>query len=102
MSTTVNPVPAGMHTVTPHLICDGAAEAIEFYVRAFGATSSGAMQGPDGKVNSAEFVLAGQTFLSYEGGPHFSFSQGISLFVRCIHGLRGNGFPLEYRGPQRE
>jgi PhnB protein len=31
-------IPDGMHTVTPHLICAGAADAIEFYKKAFGAT----------------------------------------------------------------
>ena len=31
----VNPIPNGMHTVTPHLVCAGAAEAIEFYKKAF-------------------------------------------------------------------
>ena len=30
-------IPQGMHTVTPHLICAGAAKAIEFYKQAFGA-----------------------------------------------------------------
>ena len=34
----VKPIPEGMHTVTPHLVCAGAAEAIEFYKKAFGAT----------------------------------------------------------------
>ena len=38
--TSPQPVPAGMHTVTPHLVCDNAAAAIDFYVRAFGATIS--------------------------------------------------------------
>jgi hypothetical protein len=33
----VNPIPEGMHTVTPHLICAGAAQAIEFYQKAFDA-----------------------------------------------------------------
>jgi hypothetical protein len=33
------PVPQGMQSVTPHLICAGAADAIEFYKKAFGATS---------------------------------------------------------------
>jgi predicted 3-demethylubiquinone-9 3-methyltransferase (glyoxalase superfamily) len=32
---------------------------------------------------TAEFVLAGQTFTALNGGPSFSFSQGISLFVDC-------------------
>ena len=31
------PIPDGMHTVTPHLVCAGAADAIEFYRRAFDA-----------------------------------------------------------------
>jgi PhnB protein len=34
----VNPVPSGYHSITPYLIVDGAAEAIEFYRQAFGAT----------------------------------------------------------------
>jgi uncharacterized glyoxalase superfamily protein PhnB len=46
-----------MHTVTPHLCCDGAATAIDFYVRAFGATSAGAMKGPDGKVMHAQVKI---------------------------------------------
>jgi PhnB protein len=33
----VKPVPDGMHTVTPHLVCAGAAQAIAFYKKAFGA-----------------------------------------------------------------
>ena len=37
----VKPVPDGMHTVTPHLVCAGAAEAIEFYKKAFKAVEEG-------------------------------------------------------------
>ena len=36
----VKPVPDGMHTVTPHLICAGASDAIEFYKKAFGLSAS--------------------------------------------------------------
>lgn len=46
----VQPVPEGMHTVTPHLICTGAAYAIEFYKRAFHAVEKGRMAGPQGKL----------------------------------------------------
>ncbi|MFD1613079.1 VOC family protein [Sphingomonas tabacisoli] len=35
---TVNPIPDGYHSVTPYLVVDGAAEAIDWYARAFGAT----------------------------------------------------------------
>jgi uncharacterized glyoxalase superfamily protein PhnB len=33
----VKPIPEGMNTVIPHLVCKGAAKAIDFYKRAFGA-----------------------------------------------------------------
>jgi PhnB protein len=46
----VKPVPDGMHTVTPHLICAGAADAIEFYKKAFNAVEMGRMGGPQGKL----------------------------------------------------
>jgi predicted 3-demethylubiquinone-9 3-methyltransferase (glyoxalase superfamily) len=39
--------------------------------------------GPKGSVMSATFELAGQEFVALNGGPSFSFSQGISLFVDC-------------------
>ncbi len=48
--TQMKPIPDGMHTVTPHLICAGADEAIEFYKKAFNAVESGRMPGPEGKV----------------------------------------------------
>jgi uncharacterized glyoxalase superfamily protein PhnB len=46
----VKPIPDGMHTVTPHLVCDGAAEAIDFYVKAFGATELCRIPSPNGKL----------------------------------------------------
>ncbi len=46
----VKPIPEGMHTVTPHLVCAGAADAIEFYKKAFNATEMGRLAGPDGKL----------------------------------------------------
>lgn len=46
----VKPIPDGMHTVTPHLVCAGAADAIAFYVRAFGATAMARLDSPDGRV----------------------------------------------------
>ena len=47
--TRVMAIPRGYHSVTPHLTVRGAAEAIEFYKRAFGARERGRMPGPDGK-----------------------------------------------------
>ena len=48
--TSVKPIPEGMHTVTPHLVCAGAADAIEFYKKAFGAVELSRMPGADGKL----------------------------------------------------
>ncbi|MCS6304275.1 MAG: VOC family protein [Nitrospira sp.] len=39
-----------MHTVTPHLVCAGAAKAIEFYKKAFNAVELGKVPGPEGKL----------------------------------------------------
>ncbi len=49
----VKPVPDWMHTVTPHLVCAGAADAIEFYKKAFDATEMIRLPGPDGKLMHA-------------------------------------------------
>ncbi|MFZ4633257.1 MAG: VOC family protein [Saprospiraceae bacterium] len=38
---------------------------------------------PEGVAMSISFCLAGQPFIAINGGPHFSFSQGISLLVNC-------------------
>jgi uncharacterized glyoxalase superfamily protein PhnB len=44
----VKPIPDGMHTVTPHLCCAGASEAIDFYVKAFGAQELCKVPGANG------------------------------------------------------
>ncbi len=49
----VKPVPEWMHTVTPYLICAGAADAIEFYKKAFDAVEMARMPGPQGKLMHA-------------------------------------------------
>lgn len=45
--------PADMPTLTPHLVCSGAAEAIDFYRRAFNAVEGMRLPGPDGKLMHA-------------------------------------------------
>jgi len=42
-----------MRSVTPHLVCAGAAQAIEFYKKAFGAVEEARLPGPDGKLMHA-------------------------------------------------
>jgi PhnB protein len=50
---TVNPIPNGMHAITPHLVCAGAADAIEFYKNAFDAVELCRVPTPDGKLMHA-------------------------------------------------
>jgi PhnB protein len=58
MSTKVKPIPDEFHTLTPYLTVKGAAQAIDFYKRAFGATERFRFPGPDGKtIGHAEIVI---------------------------------------------
>lgn len=53
----VSPIPKAFHAVTPGLAIRDAAQAIEFYKRAFGAKEKGRMPGPDGKVMHADVMI---------------------------------------------
>ena len=53
----VKPIPEGYHTITPFLSLDKAADAIEFYKRAFGAKERMRMPMPDGRVAHAELQI---------------------------------------------
>jgi PhnB protein len=51
------PIPAGYHSVTPYIIVDGAARAIDFYKEAFGATELLRIPAPGGRVGHAEIKI---------------------------------------------
>lgn len=65
----VNPIPDGFHSVTPHLVIDGAAQAIEFYEKAFGAEVIMTMPAPDGKLMHAELAIAGSRVMLADDHP---------------------------------
>jgi len=76
-----------MNKVTPFLMFNDQLEAaMAFYTATFPDSSITrvARTGVDGPVTSAEFVVGGQRFMGYNGGPYFTFSQGFSLFVDCL------------------
>jgi uncharacterized glyoxalase superfamily protein PhnB len=58
-----------MYAVTPHLVCKDAAEAIEFYKRAFGAKELSRMPGPDGKLLHAAMRIGDATILLTDEVP---------------------------------
>jgi uncharacterized glyoxalase superfamily protein PhnB len=53
----VRAIPEGFHTITPHLVIRGAAQAIEFYTKAFGATEICRHPGPNGLLMHAEIKI---------------------------------------------
>ncbi|MEO5695899.1 MAG: VOC family protein [Burkholderiaceae bacterium] len=66
---TVKPIPEGMHSLTPHLICAGAADAIEFYRNAFGAVELGRLPGADGKLMHAALRIGDSTLMLVDENP---------------------------------
>ena len=59
----------GVHSVTPHLVCAGAAEAIEFYKQAFGATEMIRLPGSDGKLMHACVSINGSSVMLVDEFP---------------------------------
>lgn len=58
MPDTLTPAPA-IAGVSPYLVCDGAADAIAFYQKAFGASEMMRLDGPDGKIMHAAVLING-------------------------------------------
>jgi uncharacterized glyoxalase superfamily protein PhnB len=61
--------PQGMTAVTPHIIVEGAAQAIEFYKKAFGAVERFRMPGPDGKIMHAQITIDGAAIMLCDAKP---------------------------------
>lgn len=57
MSNKVKPIPTGYHSVTPYLIVNNAAKALEFYKKAFNATEIMRAPAPNGKIMHAEIKI---------------------------------------------
>ena len=65
----VKPIPEGMHSLTPHLVCAGAVAAIAFYKKAFNATGDGFLPGSDGKVMHAEIRIGNSALMLMDEFP---------------------------------
>jgi predicted 3-demethylubiquinone-9 3-methyltransferase (glyoxalase superfamily) len=75
-----------MQKITPFLWFDGQAEeAMNLYISIFKNSKIVSMSraGENGPVIGGTFILDGQEFLVLNGGPQFSFTPAISLFVNC-------------------
>ncbi|HEV7913199.1 MAG TPA: VOC family protein [Albitalea sp.] len=68
-SPAVKPIPDDMHTLTPHLVCAGAADAIEFYKKAFGAVEQARLPGPNGKLMHAMVRIGDSALMLVDEDP---------------------------------
>lgn len=108
----VDPIPDGFSTITPHLVVDGAAEAIEFYKKAFGAEELSRLLGPGGKLMHAEIRIGDSRLLLVDefpewgkkgpgalgGSPvtiHIYVADADSLFTRAVAAGATVTMPLE-------
>ncbi|APV51278.1 glyoxalase [Betaproteobacteria bacterium GR16-43] len=68
----VKTIPDGMTAVTPHLVVAGAAEAIEFYKKAFGAVEEMRLAGPGGKLMHARVHINGAAVFLVDEMPEWN------------------------------
>ena len=71
MGTSVSPIPQGFHSVTPAITVNGAAKAIEFYKKAFGAEEISAMKGPGGTIMHAEIKIGDSIIMLGDEMPQY-------------------------------
>ncbi len=69
MNTKVKPIPEGFHSVTPYLTVRNAAQAIEFYKRAFGAQERYRLPMSDGKIGHAELLIGNSIIMLGDESP---------------------------------
>ena len=65
----VQPIPEGYRSITPYLIVRGAAEAIDFYQKAFGATELMRLEGAPGIVAHAELQMGDSRIMLADEQP---------------------------------
>lgn len=73
------PIPDGYHTLTPHLICRNAGQAIDFYKKAFGAEELMRMPGPGGSVMHAEVKIGDSIVMIADENPQWDCKSPLAL-----------------------
>ena len=86
---TVKPIPEGYHSITPYLSIKGAAEAIAFYQRAFGAVELYRMPMPDGRVGHAELQIGDSRIMLADEMPEMP-----DAVAKSPRTLQGTSFGL--------
>ncbi|MGA3040213.1 MAG: VOC family protein [Bryobacteraceae bacterium] len=79
MANTVKAIPEGSEGATPYLSIKGAADAIEFYKKAFGATETMRINGPDGRIGHAEIKIGKANIMLADEHPEINFLSPTTL-----------------------
>ena len=96
MANTVRAIPEGFEGATPYLSIKGAAEAIEFYKKAFGAVETMRMARPDGRIGHAEIKIGKANLMLADEHPEIGFLSpqtlggtpvSIHIYVEDVDGL---------------
>jgi PhnB protein len=75
----VKTIPEGYHSVTPYLIIRGAADAIDYYKKAFGATELFRFPAPEGKIGHAEMKIGDSPIMLADEFPEMGYKGPQSL-----------------------
>lgn len=95
-ATKVKPIPEGYHTVTPYLIINGAARALDFYKKAFNAVETVRMPGPDGRIGHAEIKIGDSHVMLADESPEMGHKSpqtlggtpvSLALYVEDVDGF---------------
>jgi len=81
----VRPIPEGYHSVTPYIIVKGAASAIDFYKKAFGASELFRMPGPDGNIAHAEIKIGNSHVMLADESPKMNVKSPATLGGAGVH-----------------
>jgi PhnB protein len=96
MAKKTKPVPDGYHTATPYLIVQGAAQALDFYARAFGAEEVMRYEVGGGKLGHAEFRIGDSIVMLADEHPEMGYKGpktyggtpvSLALYVEDVDGL---------------
>ncbi|MFY9560110.1 MAG: VOC family protein [Terriglobales bacterium] len=69
----VHYIPKGYNSITPYLVIKGAAEAIEYYKKVFGATELYRMPAPGGRIGHAELVIGDSHIMLADESPEMGY-----------------------------
>ena len=80
----VNYIPKGYNSVTPYLVIKGAARAIEYYKKVFGATVVLRMDGPGGHVGHAELQIGSSRIMLADENPQMGYRSAETIGASTV------------------